>query len=130
LKETYTKKDAKSWMVPMNAGKPSSIIEIPANWHLDDWPPFQFSFHGPSHGFVDPWVLEKLWKDQFEFCYREYDTFIFPISIHPQVSGKPQVMLMHERFIEFINSHEGVEWVTMEQMVDEFKAGKISGATV
>ncbi|OAL33527.1 hypothetical protein AYO20_07213 [Fonsecaea nubica] len=129
-KETDTSKDAETWMVPMSAWKDSSVVEIPANWHLDDWPPFQFSFKGPSHGYVDPWALEKLWRDQFSFCYREYDTFIFPISIHPQVSGKPQVLLMHERFIEFVNGHEGVEWVTMDQMVDEFKAGNIQGATV
>jgi hypothetical protein len=29
--------------------------------------------------------------------YREYDEFIFPISIHPDVSGRPHVILMHER---------------------------------
>ena len=52
------------------------------------------------------------------------------MSIHPQVSGKPQVILMHERIIEYINSHEGVEWCTMEQMVEEFKGGKINGVTV
>lgn len=55
---------------------------------------------------------------------------MFPISIHPQVSGKPQVILLHERFIEWLNGHEGVEWVTMEQIVDEFKAGKLSGVSV
>ncbi len=30
-KETDTKKDAKSWMVPMSAWKESSVVEIPAN---------------------------------------------------------------------------------------------------
>lgn len=25
-------------------------------------------------------------------------------------------------FLEFINSHEGVEWMTFEQMSDEFKS--------
>jgi len=25
------------------------------------------------------------------------------------------------RLIEYINKHEGVEWVTMEEMCDEFK---------
>ncbi|CAG7963680.1 unnamed protein product [Penicillium salamii] len=29
---------------------------------------------------------------------------------------------MTRRIIEYINSHEGVEWVTFEQMSDEFKA--------
>lgn len=28
---------------------------------------------------------------------------------------------MHERLIEHFKKHEGVEFVTMEQMVDEFK---------
>ena len=29
--------------------------------------------------------------------------------------------LMSCRIIEYINKHEGVEWVTFEQMCDEFK---------
>lgn len=37
---------------------------------------------------------------------------------------------MHERFIEWVNGHEGVEWVTMGGVVDEFKAGRIGGASV
>lgn len=32
-----------------------------------------------------------------------------------------QVILMHERIIEYINSHEGVEWVTMAEIASEFK---------
>lgn len=52
------------------------------------------------------------------------------MSIHPQVSGKPQVILMHERIFEYINKHEGVEWVTMEQMVKDFQEGRIGGAEV
>jgi peptidoglycan/xylan/chitin deacetylase (PgdA/CDA1 family) len=74
--------------------------------------------------------IERLWKDQFDYLYREYDTFVFPMSIHPQVSGKPQVILMHERIIEYISKHEGVEWVTMEEMVKEFKEGRIGGVEV
>lgn len=93
-------------------------------------------------------MVERLWREQFDFAYREYDTFIFPISIHPQVSGKAQVILMHERqasligcsrkgdtncfdrFIEYINKHEGIEWVTMAEMAQAFKDGKIAGVTV
>lgn len=126
---TELSKPAAEWMVPMSPLTASKIVEVPANWHLDDWPPFQLE-DGPSHGYVDPYVIERLWKDQFDFLYREYDTFVFPISIHPQVSGKPQVILLHERFIDYVNCHEGVEWCTFEQMVEEFKAGGIKGAEV
>ena len=132
--ETDTSKDASHWMQPLSTLKPSNVVEIPANWHLDDWPPFQLSLSQPStHGFVDTAVIERLWKEQFAYLYRECPedgAFVFPISIHPQVSGKPQVTLLHERLIEWINEHEGVEWVTMERIVDEFKSGKLNGATV
>jgi peptidoglycan/xylan/chitin deacetylase (PgdA/CDA1 family) len=96
--ETNLKDSADSWMVPMSTIKPSKVVEIPANWHIDDWPPFQPIPGNPAaQGFVDAHSVERLWREQFDFSYREYDTFVFPISIHPQVSGKPQVILMHER---------------------------------
>lgn len=44
------------------------------------------------------------------------------MTIHPDVSGRPNALLMHERLIEHINKHEGVEWVTMAEMVDDFKS--------
>jgi hypothetical protein len=37
---------------------------------------------------------------------------------------------MHERLVEYINGHEGVEWCTMEEMVREFKEGRIKGVSV
>ena len=96
--ETDHSKAAGHWMSPMGKLRKSKVVEIPANWSLDDWPPLQPIPGRPgSHGFVDPHVVEKLWMEQFDFAYREYDNFIFPMSIHPQVSGKPQVILMHER---------------------------------
>ena len=63
-------------------------------------------------------------------CETKTDFLHSSLGIHPQVSGKPQVILLHERLIEWINGHEGVEWVTMEKIVDEFKSGNLSGATV
>jgi hypothetical protein len=74
--------------------------------------------------------VERFWKEHFEFCYREYSEFVFPISIHPQVSGKPQIIMMHERLIEWINSHEGVEWVTFGEMSDRFRNGDFPGHVV
>jgi peptidoglycan/xylan/chitin deacetylase (PgdA/CDA1 family) len=128
--ETNHSLPASSWMHPMSTIKPSSIVEVPANWHLDDWPAFQPKPALGSAGFVDPHHIERFWKEQFEFCYREYERFVFPISIHPQVSGKPQIILMHERLIEWINGHEGVEWCTFEMMVEEFQQGRMGGVSV
>jgi hypothetical protein len=54
--------------------------------------------------------------------YREYDEFAFPMTIHPDVSGRLHALLMHERLSERINKHEGVKWVTTAEMVDGFKS--------
>lgn len=133
--ETDHSKHPDEWMKPMSGIKASSIVEIPANWHLDDWPAFQPKPALGSAGFVDPHHIERFWREHFEFCVREYCGpagigFVFPISIHPQVSGKPQVLMMHERLIEWINTHEGVEWCTFEGMVEEFEAGRMGGVSV
>ncbi|OJJ05547.1 hypothetical protein ASPVEDRAFT_198786 [Aspergillus versicolor CBS 583.65] len=118
----YTKK-AEEWMKPLVQGQTTGLVEIPGNWYLDDLPPMMFIKGAPnSHGFVNPRDVEDLWRDQFDYFYREYDEFIFPISIHPDVSGRPQVILMHERLIEHFKSHEGVEFVTMKTVCDDFKS--------
>lgn len=71
-----------------------------------------------SHGFVDPRVVESLWRDQFDWVYREMDDAVFPITIHPDVSGRPQVLMMLERFIDYVNGHDGVSWKKMESVAD------------
>lgn len=50
-----------------------------------------------QQGYVDPEVVEKTWRESFLYCYEHYDTFIFPMTIHPQVSGKAHIMRMHKR---------------------------------
>ena len=73
-----------------------------------------------SHGFVSPRHLEETWRDQFDWVYREQDYAVFPITIHPDVSGRPQVLLMLERLYRHIASHPGVKFVTMDEMADDF----------
>ena len=44
------------------------------------------------------------------------------MTIHPDVSGRPQVILMLERMIEYITGHDGVRWATLDEIADDFKA--------
>lgn len=129
---TDLKRPAEEWMQPMSALKPSSVVEIPANWHVDDWPPLQPSPGRPgTHGYVDIESVERTWKEQFEFAYDEYDEFVFPINIHPQVSGKGHVMRMHERFIRWVNEHEGeIVWMPLGRIAQEFREGRIAGVKI
>jgi len=123
--DTWTKIDYKrsaaDWMKPLVRGEETDLIEIPANWYLDDLPPMMFIKASPnSHGFVNPRDIEQLWRDQFDWVYREYDYAVFTMTIHPDVSGRPQVQLMHERLIDHINSHQGVRWVTFDEIATDF----------
>ena len=116
----YTK-DAQTWMEPLVRGKETDLVEIPANWYLDDLPPMMFIKASPnSHGFVSPRDIEQMWRDQFDWVYREMDQAVFTMTVHPDVSGRPQVLLMLERLIEHINAHEGVSWLTFDQIADSF----------
>ena len=116
-------KPASEWMKPLVRGEETDLVEIPASWYLDDLPPMMFIKSSPnSHGFVSPRDIEDLWRDQFDWVYREYDNAIFPITLHPDVSGRPQVLLMLERLIEHFKSHDGVEFATFNQIADDFLA--------
>lgn len=121
--DTWTKIDyskrAVEWMKPLVKGKPTGLVEIPGSWYIDDLPPMMFMKNSAnSHGWVNPRDIEDIWRvnascsthcfsrtnlilqDHFDYYYREYDEFIFPMTIHPDVSGRPHVLLMHERYFD------------------------------
>jgi peptidoglycan/xylan/chitin deacetylase (PgdA/CDA1 family) len=123
--DTWTPVDysqsADEWMKPLVRGEETDLIEIPANWYLDDLPPMMFIKGSPnSHGFVSPRHLEETWRDQFDWVYRELDYGVFTMTIHPDVSGRPQVLLMLERLIAHINSHPDTRWATFDEIADDY----------
>src|SRR5207244_4324098 len=114
-------KPAREWMKPLVRGSATGLVEIPANWYLDGLPPMMFiKASANSHGFVNPRDIEQMWRDQFDWIYREHDYAVFTMTIHPDVSGRPQVLLMHERLIDYIGSHDGVRWVTFDEIAADF----------
>jgi peptidoglycan/xylan/chitin deacetylase (PgdA/CDA1 family) len=113
---------AEKWMRPLRRGTDTDLVEIPASWYLDDLPPMMFIKKAPnSHGFVNPRDMEQMWRDQFAWVYREHDYAIFPITIHPDVSGRPHVLLMHERLIAYMHRQPGVRFVTFEEVAEDFR---------
>ncbi len=115
-------KNAEEWMKPLIRGEQIDLVEIGANWYLDDLPPMMFMKAAPnSHGFVNPRDIEEMWRDQFDWVYREMDYAVYALTIHPDVSGRPQVLMMLERLIDYISGHSGLEWVTMEDAADDFR---------
>ena len=114
-------KPAEEWMQALVRGQETDLIEIPANWYLDDLPPMMFIKKSPnSHGFTNPRDIESMWRDQFDYVYREYDEAVFPMTIHPDVSGRPQVLLMLERLVSYFSSQPGVRFCTFDEISDDF----------
>lgn len=124
--DTWTRidysKPARDWMKPLVRGRETDLVEIPASWHLDDMVPLMFMKTVPnSQGFESPRVVEEIWRDAFDWVYRKHDYAIFPMTIHPDVSGRPQVLSMHERLFEHMASKPGVRFVTMREIADDFR---------
>ncbi len=116
----YSKKPSE-WMRPLERGVATDLIEIPGSWYLDDLPPMMFIKKAPnSHGFVNPRHLEEMWRDQFDWVYREMDYAVFTFTIHPDVSGRPQVLLMLERLFHYIVRHPGVTFTTFDDIANDF----------
>lgn len=114
-------KHPSAWMTPLKRGHETDLIEIPASWYLDDLPPMMFIKKAPnSHGFVNPRDIEQMWRDQFDWVYREYDYAVFPMTIHPDVSGRPHVLMIIERLYHHMIAQPGVKFVTMNEMADDF----------
>ena len=110
------------WMKPLVRGEETDLIEIPANWCLDDLPPMMFIKKSPnSYGFTNPRDIEDMWRAQFDYVYREYDYAVFPMTIHPDVSGRPHVIMALERLTQYMLSHPGVRFVTMDEMAEDFR---------
>lgn len=49
------------------------------------------------------------------------DYGVFALTIHPDVSGRPQILLMLERLISHINQHPGVSCLPMEKIAEKFR---------
>lgn len=125
-------KPASTWMKPMGKMQRRDVVEIPGNWDCTDFAAFNFVPAAPnSHGYVSPHVIEQNWKDMFTWLYNDAaskgdgSTFLFSLTIHPQSSGKPHVLAMHERFIPWLKKHAGVEFVTCGRVNEEVRSGKI-----
>jgi peptidoglycan/xylan/chitin deacetylase (PgdA/CDA1 family) len=129
-------KSAKEWMHPLPKPAPpnsKTLVEIPANWYTEDMTPLQFYPNTPnSQGYVDVRVVERMWKDKFQWVMGERgdlgekDMMIFPLVLHPDTSGMAHVIGMVERVIKWLKTWEGeVEFCTYEDVAREWKGKNV-----
>lgn len=114
-------KPAAHWMKPLTRGQLCPLIEIPVSWYLNDGPPMMFIKKAPnSHGFVNPRDIGDLWLQQFDWIYENRDDALFILNLHPDVSGRPQVLEMLAGVLDHILRKPGVSFKTMADIAAEF----------
>ena len=79
---------------------------------------------GNASGWTSPDVIFKLWKDEFDYLYEYEDEGVFPITIHPDVSGRPQGIMMHTKLIEYMRSKPGVTFMSYGDAFDFYNKNK------
>jgi peptidoglycan/xylan/chitin deacetylase (PgdA/CDA1 family) len=87
---------------PYQFGPPTSIVELPVSWTLDDYPQFEY-FRS------DNWVMPGLRRpdevfanflDDIDYMIREEPDGVCVLTFHPQVIGRGHRMLAFERFLD------------------------------
>lgn len=83
------------------------LVEIPAQWMLEDWE--QFAFNADPHWGVIPENCEKvhdLWWQEF-FAMRDFGC-CFVLTMHPWLMGRPSRVRLLERLVRDMQAAGGV----------------------
>lgn len=105
---------------PYKFGDTVDLVEIPATWGLDDFPPFEFILGGNT-GLSAPSAVEEVWRGDFDYAFEHCPGGVYDLTMHPQVIGRGHRMLMLERLIEYFGSHDGVVFETMSTYAQRWR---------
>jgi peptidoglycan/xylan/chitin deacetylase (PgdA/CDA1 family) len=105
---------AVNWETGNVAGPASKVLEIPVSWYLDDFPALAYT--GSQEGMSDTDAVLRRWKDIFDYGYVNQPNGIYAMALHPQIIGQAHHMMMLEKLVEHIKSHDGVWFCTCEDI--------------
>ncbi len=107
---------------PHEFGSEVDLVELPFDWNLDDWPHFSHEPRTGVEGLRSPNEVYEIWAADFDYLYQRVGSGVFVLTMHPQCIGKGSRMLMLERLIDYMSSHDGVRFRTMADVAAEFRA--------
>lgn len=97
-------------------GDPSPVLEFPVSWGLDDFPELELLKGNPTQQSNE--VVLRRWIDTFEFAYERCAGGILTWTLHPQTIGRAHNLSMLERFIDHIQSFDGLWFPTLSEARD------------
>lgn len=66
-----------------------------------------------------------MFKEHFNYLYKVEKEGILILTIHPDVTGHVQGLTRFRKLLEYIKSHDNVEFVTLKEAAKLFKEGKL-----
>ena len=99
-------------------GEPSSLVELPISWSLDDFPHFEY-FRGS--GLMNANQVLENWIGDFRFMQSATDWGVLTYTFHPFVIGRGHRMLMLEQLIIEL-SDLGATFITAKKASELFRA--------
>jgi peptidoglycan/xylan/chitin deacetylase (PgdA/CDA1 family) len=96
-------------------GRASRVLEIPPNWYLSDFVPFA-TVLGVQAGQADTGVALQRWTDIFDYGHANVPGGCYAMTVHPQIIGQAHLMMVYERLIQYLKSHDDVWFATCEQI--------------
>jgi len=103
-------------------GKRTNLVEVPIAVELTDSCHFMFLYQPiVLPGLSSPSKVEEIWRGDFDGVYKEGGDVCFILTMHPQIIGRHHRMQMLERFIRYMLKHDGVRFVRMGEIADDFR---------
>lgn len=91
---------------PFEFGTPSSILEIPVSWYLDDFPAEEYII-GAQEGMAAVTHIEDRWRSIFDYAANEEEGCCYALTTHPQTIGRPHMIQMLDRLIGHMKGNGG-----------------------
>ncbi|MEO3873551.1 polysaccharide deacetylase [Nonomuraea sp. B12E4] len=87
---------------PYRFGEPTSLVELPVSWSLDDYPQFEYlrTDTGTLPGLREPAGVFGNFLDDIDYMLRDVPGGVCVLTFHPQVIGRGHRMLGLERFLD------------------------------
>jgi peptidoglycan-N-acetylglucosamine deacetylase len=95
-------------------GEPTGVVELPVEWIRDDAVYFNMHRFSGLRPYTGPETVFDIFKKEFDGAYAENGLFL--LTMHPHMIGYRSRLVVLDRLIEHMKSHEGVWFGTHEEI--------------
>jgi peptidoglycan-N-acetylglucosamine deacetylase len=103
-------------------GVPSSVVEMPVAWELDDYPYFHWASRPLNPGLREPHQVLSIWRAEFDYCHGHVEGGVFTLTNHPEIIGRGPRVAMLEQLIDHMQRAQGVSFSSLGQAAAQWRS--------